>query len=443
MHAINATALHNPEIERGLLGAILRNPTVVLEIESLLTAEDFFRDAHQVLYRLSRERVLDGLPIDPASLGDALLAIGQLDAIGGHAALIDLLVSATIPVNARYYARVIHQKAIIRRLLELSGRLQGDCLSMQFTAGQIISRLQADLLDLQDTGSTQRLLPATELLPPTMERIMRRSLDGEVTGIGSGLKDLDDILGGFQPEQLVILAARPSMGKSALALNLCDHASVDLGLCVLFLTLEMGSEQMVERMIVARARISGQRARMGHLDAPDLSRARAASEVLARTSSFFDDTPAQTVLQVLSSAHSLALRQRVDLIILDYLQLMEPDEGTDRASRQEQVSRISRRLKGLARDLKIPILALSQLNRQLETREDRRPRMSDLRESGSIEQDADVVLLLHRPDYYDPSDQPGVAELIVAKNRNGATGTVKLAFHKESMRFDLLDERIY
>ncbi len=255
-----------------------------------------------------------------------------------------------------------------------------------------------------------------------------------MAGIGTGFPDLDQQLGGLQAEQLLILAARPSMGKSALALNICDHVAVECRLPVLFISLEMSRGSLAERMIVARARICSHKARSGFLNQHEMDRAQVATQQLQQVDVFLNDAPSQTVLQVIASARGVALRHRIGLVIVDYLQIVEGDEPRD--SRQEQVSKISRRLKGLARDLKVPVLALSQLNRQLESREDRRPRMADLRESGSLEQDADVVILLHRPEYYDPNDRPNEADLILAKTRNGPIGTQKLTFLKQSMRFE-------
>ena len=259
-----------------------------------------------------------------------------------------------------------------------------------------------------------------------------------VTGVASGLVDLDDITGGFQRGQLVVLAARPSMGKTALALNICDHASMAAETAVLFVSLEMGGLEIAERLLCARSRIDGYKLRTGKgLGSREMTQlAKAFSELGKGAPIFIDDTPARNMLQITAAARRLKLRKDLGLVVVDYIQLVDSEESRD--SRQEQIAKISRRLKTLARELDVPVIALSQLNRAVENREDRRPRMADLRESGAIEQDADIVLLLHRPDYYDPNDQPGIAELIVAKNRNGRTETVKLTFAKSLTRFENL-----
>ncbi len=252
------------------------------------------------------------------------------------------------------------------------------------------------------------------------------------------LIDLDDITGGFHPGQLIVLAARPSMGKTAMALNICDHAAINLKIPVLFTSLEMGQLEIAERLLCARSRVDGHKIRtgigLGMRELTQLTRAYRSSPIDGKI--FIDDTPARNMMQISASARRLKRRNEIGLIMVDYIQLIDSEETRD--SRQEQIAKISRRLKTLARDLEVPVIALSQLNRAVENREDKKPRMADLRESGAIEQDADIVLLLHRPEYYDANDQPGIAELIVAKNRNGATNTIKLTFLKNLTRFENL-----
>ena len=271
-----------------------------------------------------------------------------------------------------------------------------------------------------------------------MDRIIERSESRHpITGVATGFFDLDDITGGFQHDQLIILAARPSMGKTAFALNICDHAAVTLKTPVLFVSLEMGKIELAERLICARSRVDGHKLRTGqNMGTREISQLSKSYDELRVASMFIDDTPARNMLQITANARRLKMRSDLGMIMVDYIQLIDSEETRD--SRQEQIAKISRRLKTLARELHVPVVALSQLNRAVENREDRRPRMADLRESGAIEQDADMVLLLHRPDYYDANDQPGQAEVIIAKNRNGATGTIKLQFQKNHTRFDNL-----
>ena len=258
-----------------------------------------------------------------------------------------------------------------------------------------------------------------------------------VTGVASGFHDLDDFTNGFHPDQLIIVAARPSMGKTALMLNICDHAAINLRVPVLVVSLEMGNLEIGERLLCARSRVDGHKLRTGHgLDYRELNKLGRHIARWQAAPIFIDDTPARNMLQITAMARRLKLRQDLGLIVVDYIQLIDSEDSRD--SRQEQIAKISRRLKTLARELHVPVDRASQLNRAVESREDRRPRMADLRESGAIEQDADMVLLLHRPEYYDHNDQPGIAEIIVAKNRNGPTGSVKLTFLKNLTRFENL-----
>jgi replicative DNA helicase len=267
---------------------------------------------------------------------------------------------------------------------------------------------------------------------------MRAETGGHaVTGLGSGFIDLDDKTGGFQPGQLIVLAARPSMGKTALALNISDHVAVELNIPVLFVSLEMGHVEIADRLLCARSRVDGSKIKRGvGLGPRDLRELGKAFQELSERAMFIDDTPSRTAMQIAASARRIRRRNEIGLLVVDYIQLVDSEETRD--SRQEQIAKISRRLKALARELGIPLIALSQLNRGVESREDKRPRMADLRESGAIEQDADIVLLLHRPEYYDANEQPGVAEVIVAKNRNGPTGTIQLTFLNKITRFENL-----
>jgi replicative DNA helicase len=255
--------------------------------------------------------------------------------------------------------------------------------------------------------------------------------------VPTGYFELDDLTGGFQPSQLIILAARPSMGKTALALNICEHAAVEKRKGVLFVSLEMSQLELAERLLCSRSKVDGHKLRTGqnllHRDMQLLGRGY---DELRESPLWIDDTPARNMLQITANARRLKMRQNISMIVVDYIQLIDAESGDGRDSRQQQIAVISRRLKTLARELHVPVIALSQLNRAVENREDRRPRMADLRESGAIEQDADMVLLLHRPEYYDPNDKPGIAELIIAKNRSGATTTINLTFLKNYTRFE-------
>jgi replicative DNA helicase len=340
--------------------------------------------------------------------------------------------------NARYYADIVRQKAISRRLIECANEILRDGYSNTFTAEALLEKAEQKLFEIagdQIQGDNAELL---HVLKQAMDRIEERTVAKHaVTGASTGFFELDDYMGGLQAGQLIILAARPSMGKTALALNFADHVGVNLKVPVLFVSLEMGRLELVERLLCARARVDGKKLRTGQgLGTREMSMLGKGYSEMHTSQIFIDDTPSRNMLQITANARRLKLRHNLGLIVVDYIQLVDSEESRD--SRQEQIAKISRRMKTLARELELPVIALSQLNRAVENREDRRPRMADLRESGAIEQDADVVLLIHRPEYYDPNDQPGIAEVIVAKNRNGATGTVKLTFLKNLTRFENL-----
>jgi replicative DNA helicase len=260
-----------------------------------------------------------------------------------------------------------------------------------------------------------------------------------VTGVATGYYELDDITGGLQPAQLIVLAARPSMGKSALALNICEHVGVELKQGVLLVSLEMSQHELAERLLCSRSKVDSSKLRTGrNFGTREMTLLGKGYDDLRAAPMFIDDTPGRNMLQIAANARRLKLRKQIALVVIDYIQLIDGDSPDTRENRQEQIAKISRRLKMLARELQVPVIALSQLNRGVENREDRRPRMADLRESGAIEQDADLVLLLHRPEYYDPNDQPGIAELHIAKNRNGAVGTIKFTFLANFTRFENL-----
>ncbi len=431
---------HNLEAERGVLGSVLLDNDVLHEVVPTLKVDDFYRDAHQVIYRAIRELYDQGKAIDAITLADELTRRGEYDQIGGDDALGELLAGVPHSANARYYAGIVRQKAIVRELIDAAGKILRDGYSNEFTAEQLLETAEQKIFGIAEDQAAGATVEIRDVVTEAMDRIALRSeARHPITGVGTGLYELDDITSGFQGSQLVILAARPSMGKTAIALNICEHVAVDLKKAVLVVSLEMGQLELAERLLCSRARVDGHKLRTGqNLGTREMALLGKGYEELRAAPIFIDDTPARTMLQITANARRLKLRHQIGLVMIDYIQLIDGEHGEGRENRQEQIAKISRRLKGLARELDIPVIALSQLNRAVENREDRRPRMADLRESGAIEQDADLVLLLHRPEYYDPNDQPGVAELIIAKNRNGATGSVKLAFLKNFMRFDNL-----
>ncbi len=430
----------NLEAERSVLGSILLDNDPLHDIVLLLRVQDFYRDAHQVIYAAIRDLYDHNQGIDAVTLAEELKRRDQFDQVGGHDIITEIIESVPTAANAKYYANIVKEKAINRMLIESSTEIIRDGYSNQFTAQELLESAERKVYSIAEDQVRGETLNLKDIVKLAMEQYATRAETGghAVTGIASGFIDLDDKTGGFHPGQLIIIAARPSMGKTALALNISDHVAINTHVPVLFVSLEMGHIEIADRLLCARSRVDGHKLRtgigMGMREMQQLS--KAFNELSADGRMFIDDTPSRSMIQIAASARRISRRNKVGLIVVDYIQLVDSEESRD--SRQEQIAKISRRLKALARDLKIPVIALSQLNRAVENREDKRPRMADLRESGAIEQDADIVLLLHRPEYYDGNDQPGVAELIIAKNRNGPTDTVKLTFLKTYTRFENL-----
>jgi replicative DNA helicase len=428
----------NLEAEQGVLGSILQENDVLHDVVPLVTVDDFYRDSHQIIFRAIRDLYDLRKAVDGITLADELARRGELQAVGGAEGLAEIQNSVPHAANARYYAEIVRQKSIARQLIEGANEILREGYSNSYTAEQLLESAERRVFAIAEDQVKGETVELKDVVVKAMDRIVTRSEpDHPITGIDTAFHDLDDVTCGFQPNQLIIVAARPSMGKTAFALNVCDHVVVDLRKPVLFVSLEMGDMELAERLICARSRIDGHKLRTGQkLGTREMIQMSKAFEELRDAPLFIDSTPARNMLQITANARRLKMRADLKMVVVDYIQLIDTENTRD--SRQEQIAKISRRLKLLARDLEVPVIALSQLNRAVENREDRRPRMADLRESGAIEQDADMVLLLHRPDYYDPNDQPGIAEVIVAKNRNGATDNVKLTFLKNCTRFENL-----
>jgi replicative DNA helicase len=427
----------NLDAERGTLGSVLLDGSVLPEVEAILQVEDFYRDKHRELYQAIREVVEDGQPVDVLTVADHL-GRQRLKALGGDEFLAELVNAVPHSASAAHYASIVRQKAVIRSLLEVATEILHDGYSDKLTADEMLEKAESRLLALGTRPGSREAAAIGYHADAAMARIRRRHDHGEYAGVETGFVEFDQMTDGLANGALVILAARPSIGKTAMGLQVAESAALGLGAAVLFVSLEMSGVELAERLLVSRSRVDGHKVRTGQALSPlhvaQLEQAHADLRQKARL--WVDDTPSQTVSQIAASARRLRAKQTVGLVVVDYIQLIEGGQGRD--SRQEQIAKISRRLKILAKELDCPVLALSQLNRKAEDREDHRPRMGDLRESGAIEQDADMVLLLHRPEYYDANDSPGVAELHIAKNRNGGVGTVKLTFVRHLARFENL-----
>jgi replicative DNA helicase len=427
----------NVEAELCVLGSMLLDNSTIDEVSPFLAPENFYRDEHVLLCRAIFALRSSGLPVDALILLDYL----RREAVPFEEQTIrDALQAPPHSVNAVYYGQIVKQLATARSLIEASDETIRESYSGLLTADELTERAESRVYAISDASTAGMTTELSEALDEASEALKRRH-GGEVIGVASGWSDLDEIICGFQPGTLTIIGGRPSMGKTAAILNICEfNATSGVGERPYFVSLEMGRLEVANRLIQSLGRVDGYKIKNPHkLDRDEWSRLASARDRLRDCSFPIDDTSSRTVGQIAANARRQRARRGIGLVVVDYLQLIEGENPRD--SRQEQITKITRRLKTLARELQVPVIALSQLNRMVEGREDHRPRMADLRESGAIEQDADVVLLVHRPEYYDPNDQPGIAEIIVAKNRNGQVDTVKLVFHKQFARFDNLSHQ--
>jgi replicative DNA helicase len=430
------------EAEQAVLGAMLLDQDAALKTAELLDDTMFYRESHRLLYRAMTALAERGDVIDPVTLRDELEKRGDLDRAGGMeylGALIDVVPTAA---NVEYHARIVRDKALLRRLIEAGTSIVQEAFEARGLPAEVLDNAEHRIFQVAQMRRSEEFTRLKELIWPTMERIEQlQSGKGAVTGVPTGFVDLDRLTAGFQRADLVIVAARPSMGKTALMLNVVQHAAIEHNIGVGFFSLEMSKDQLVQRLLCSEGLVDAQRLRRGQLRDDDYPKLARAAGLLGTAPIWIDDSAALTPLAMRSKARRLKGEHNVGMIVVDYLQLMQGP--TDAESRQQEISYISRSLKALAKELDIPVIALSQLSRAPDQRTgDHRPQLSDLRESGAIEQDADVVVFIYRQEMYDgPQDKEGnniegVAELIIGKQRNGPTGIVPLYFKKEYTRFD-------
>jgi replicative DNA helicase len=424
------------DAERCVLGSMLRDNGVIGDVLQILRGENFYFDAHQKIFQGIIDLYDRGHPVDLVMLAEILKDKKQIEDIGGYPYLAELWDAAPTAANAEYYARIVRDKAIVRNLIHASTEVLRDAYDQAMPADELLEGAERKILDIAQLGITGQTYTLSQALHEAYDRIDKRSQRDQmsISGLPTGFIDLDDKTAGLQNSELVILAARPSVGKTAMALGVTRHIVVEENHPVFFVSLEQSRIELAERLLCSQARVDSHRLRKGHLSSDDMQKLMQAGEVLGKARLFIDDTPGQGMLRIAANARRLKLRHQIKLVVIDYLQLIEPDNRRD--SRQEQVAHISRRLKFLARELQIPVLALAQVNRTSEDRGDHKPRLADLRESGAIEQDADTVMLMHRPEMYEPGQHEGTVEVIIAKQRNGPTGDITLTFLKQFMRFE-------
>ena len=427
------------EAEQSVLGALLIDRDAVTEVAEVLRPDDFYRSHHGSIYAAVLELFERREPVDIVTVSEVLERKGDLEAVGGSAYLASLINLTPTAVNATHYARIVERKAVLRNLIGAAGRIAAIGYDEGQEIGAAIDRAEQELFAVSQKRVDSGFEELRSLLHAAYDRLdYLHQNRGQVSGIRTGFHDLDALTTGLQPSDLIILAARPSIGKTSLALNLAEHAAVKEGKTVGVFSLEMSKEQLVLRLLSSVASIDSQRLRSGFLEEMDFTRLAPAMNTLASAPIFIDDTANITTMELRTKARRLQAEAGLDMVIVDYLQLMQGSSTSKDANRVQEVSEISRGLKALARELRVPVIALSQLSRQAEMRESREPRLSDLRESGSIEQDADLVLFLWREKERGAEDQETDGEIVhlrLAKHRNGPTGQVQLWFRKRQTRF--------
>ena len=429
---------HNLEAERSVLGAILIQNDACNMAAEILTAADFYRDAHRRIFDKMVSLSERSAAIDFITLTDELTRAGELDTVGGPAYISSLVDGVPRATNVEYYAKIVKEKAVYRGLIGAANKILADAYDAEQDAAEVLDRAEHLIFQIAEGRTRSGFVPLYEIAQDSMEAIQKAHEEKKlITGVPTGFEDLDQMTSGLQKGDLVILAARPSMGKTSLALNMAQHAGTKENLTVGVFSLEMSKEQLFMRMLSSEAAIDGHRLRTGYLRSDDWGRLTAALGTLGNSKIFIDDTPGIGVMEMRAKARRLAAEHGLHLLVIDYIQLMQGRGRFD--NRTQELGAISRSLKGLAKELSVPIVVLSQLSRASESRSDHRPQLSDLRESGALEQDADVVLMIYREDMYNKdADVESVAEIIIAKQRNGPTDTVKLAFIKERTRFENL-----
>lgn len=432
---------HNAEAEKSVLGAIMLDDETLLSVAEVLKPEDFYNPRYGTIFQAMLDLFEKQSPIDNLTLTSQLESKKKLAEIGGEAEIAEILADTPTAAHAEHYAKLVREKAVRRRLIALAANVNELAFKEEEELDLLLDQAESELYSISDTAVERDFVHISVLLEKSYEQVEQLTNDpNALRGISTGFRDVDKILGGLQNSDLVILAARPSVGKTAFSLDLARHIATSENLKVGFFSLEMSSSQLLDRILSQEVGVGLWELRMGKLSDEHFARLADAMGRLSESGLYFDDTPGLSIMEMRTKARKLKSEFGIDFIVVDYLQLMS---GRSRENRTQEVSEISRFLKQLARELDVPLLALSQLSRAVENRADRIPQLSDLRESGSIEQDADIVMFLHREETFDPdTDRKGIGDLIIAKHRNGPTGKVELAFIHDQARFRDLDQHL-
>jgi len=434
---LKKTPPHSLEAERAVLGGILVNNSALNAVLSIISPDDFYKDAHRKILERIINLVDKGLPVDLISLTEELRRAGLLEEVGGAAYVSSLLDGVHRNLNVEYYAQVIKEKSLLRRLIMSSAKIIAAGYEEKEDADELLNEAQSEIIEVAEQRVKPGFIPVGQLTGPVLDLIAQRiERHDAVTGVPTGFRDLDALTAGFHPSEFIVVAARPSMGKTALCLNISQYVGTKTDYSVGFFSMEMAKEQIVMRLLCAESQLDIKRVRTGFVSEREFEKLRLAAETLSQARIYIDETPGLTVMEMKAKARRLHLEQKLDLLFIDYIQLMRT--GGRFENRNQEMSFISRSLKELAKEVRIPVIGISQLSRAPEKmRKEPRPQLSDLRESGAIEQDADVVIFIYRPEMYRPHEESlrGVAEIHVAKQRNGPTDTVKLVFLSRYARF--------
>ena len=426
---------HNLEAERSVIGSILMDNELISSATELLSGDDFYSKQNGLVFDAMSELYQERKPIDPVTLSDKLKEKNAPEEMNSPEFVKEILNAVPTSANLKHYAQIVYEKSTLRKLIRITENISKDCYQAQDKLEDILETTEKNIFNLVQSRNTREYVPMSDIVIEVLKKIEQASkTKGHITGLSTGFADLDFKTAGLQPSDFILIAARPSMGKTAFSLSVLDHVVVKKQLSAAIFSLEMSKEQLVNRLLAMEARIDAQNIRSGNLSDEEWENLVNASEVLGSSKLIIDDTPGISVAEMRSKCRKYKMDQDIQLIVVDYIQLMSSGGKGD--NRQQEVSDISRALKGLARELNVPVVVLSQLNRAVESRTDHRPMLSDIRESGAIEQDADVIMFLYRDDYYNPeTEEKNVAEVIIAKQRNGPTGTVKLAWQPKFTRF--------
>lgn len=432
----------NLDAEMSLLGAVLIDDDVIADVSTTVTSKDFYDKRHGIIYGAMLRLYEHHKPIDLLTLTSELKRKKEFETVGGSTYLTELTNYVPTAAHAGAYAELVYQTAVRRRLIKASAEISELGFDEEVSTQEILSKAEAELFSVSDQSIKQDLVSLENILGESFERIQELHKNkGALRGIRTGYKDLDNMTAGLQRSDLIVLAARPAMGKTTLVTNLAYNVATIAKQPVLFFSLEMSKEQLVDRMLADASGINAWNIRTGNLSDDDFAKLSEAMGEMAEAPIYIDDTPGLSVLEMRTKARRAMHDQPLGLIVVDYLQLMQATNRTD-GNRVQEVSEISRGLKLIARELNVPVIALSQLSRTVESRNDKKPMLSDLRESGSIEQDADIVMFIYREEYYNPdTDRKRITDLIIAKHRNGPTGSIELYFHPERLRFMSLDKK--